>query len=42
MKYAVVAGLGMGGVFGVMFASYALGFWFGSHCVSGTYPCPRN
>jgi ATP-binding cassette subfamily B (MDR/TAP) protein 1 len=39
MKYAVVAGLGMGGVFGVMFASYALGFWFGSHCVEKTDVC---
>lgn len=29
----------MGGVYGVLFASYSLGFWYGSHCVEVTNVC---
>lgn len=39
MKYAVIAGLGVGGLYGVMLMSYALGFWYGSHCVEVTSVC---
>ena len=33
-------GIGLGVLFFAMLASYALGFWFGSHCVEGTSVCP--
>lgn len=39
MKYAAVAGLGIGGLYSVMLMSYALGFWYGSHCVEVTNVC---
>lgn len=32
----------MGALFGAMNASYALGFWYGSHCVEGTGSCPPH
>ena len=35
-------GAGIGGIFGVMFASYALGFWYGSKCVMGNENCPLD
>lgn len=35
-KYGLYLGLGMGALFGCLNASYALGFWYGSHCVEGS------
>lgn len=31
-----MSGAGIGALFFAMLASYALGFWYGSHCVEGT------
>ena len=39
VKFAVVAGLGIGSMFCVMLMSYSLGFWYGSHCVEVTHVC---
>jgi hypothetical protein len=39
LKFAAVAGLGIGSMFAVMLLSYSLGFWYGSHCVEGTSVC---
>lgn len=36
------AGAGIGGLFSTLFASYALGFWFGSRCVIGASNCPES
>jgi len=33
LKFAAIAGIGIGSLFGVMLMSYSLGFWYGSHCV---------
>lgn len=41
-KYGLYSGLGMGALFLVMFASYALGFWYGSKCVVGSEECPES
>ena len=41
-KYAVMSGLGIGGVFFVLLASYSLGFWYGSRCVLGADNCSRQ
>jgi hypothetical protein len=36
VKYALIAGIGIGGVNSVMLFSYSLGFWYGSHCIEAT------
>ena len=40
LKYGLYMGIGIGLLFGAMLFSYALGFWFGSHCVEGSHRCP--
>ena len=35
-------GLGIGGIFLVMLASYSLGFWYGSRCILNTSNCPSD
>ena len=37
-----MSGLGIGGIFVVLFASYALGFWFGARCVIGASNCDED
>jgi len=32
-KHGLKIGAGIGAMFGIMLCSYALGFWYGSHCV---------
>lgn len=39
MKFAAIAGVGIGSLFCVMLMSYSLGFWYGSHCVEVTSVC---
>lgn len=39
---SVGAGAGIAGIFFTLFASYALGFWFGSKCVIGASNCPES
>ena len=41
-KYGLYIGLGLGLLFFTMLASYALGFWFGSHCVEASHICPAS
>ena len=38
----MLIGIGIGTLFGFMFMSYSLGFWFGSNCVEGTETCPKS
>lgn len=35
-------GLGIGSLYGMILVTYSLSFWFGSHCVEGSYICPTN
>jgi len=37
--FSSLVGVGAGWFSLVQFGVYALAFWFGSHCVEGTYPC---
>ena len=39
---AFLSGLGIAGIFFVLFCSYALGFWFGSRCVYGASNCDED
>jgi hypothetical protein len=39
LKFAAIAGIGIGSMFMTMLMSYSLGFWYGSHCVEITSVC---
>lgn len=40
VKFGFLTGIGIGTLFFVMLAAYALGFWYGSRCVIGAENCP--
>ena len=42
VKNAFLSGLGIAGIFFVLYSSYALGFWFGSRCVVGASNCDED
>jgi len=41
-KYALFAGLGTGLFFFIQYCAFSFGFWYGTHCVGGTYRCPTS
>ena len=41
-KFGFLSGAGIGSLFFVMLAAYALGFWFGSKCIIGADNCPKQ
>jgi ATP-binding cassette subfamily B (MDR/TAP) protein 1 len=38
-KWALLAGLGTGLFFFIQYCAFSFGFWYGTHCVAGTYRC---
>ncbi len=40
VKWAIFAGLGTGLFFFIQYCAFSFGFWYGSHCVAGSYRCP--
>jgi len=36
IKHGIFTGISVGGALFAMMSTYALGFWFGSHCINTT------
>jgi ATP-binding cassette subfamily B (MDR/TAP) protein 1 len=39
LKWALLAGAGTGLFFFIQYCAFSFGFWYGSHCVAGSYRC---
>lgn len=39
VKQGIFTGISIGGAMFSMLSAYALGFWFGAHCINGTDRC---
>jgi len=42
LKWALLAGVGTGLFFFIQYCAFSFGFWYGSHCVAGSYRCPPS
>lgn len=42
MKWAIYAGLGTGLFFFMQYCAFSFGFWYGTHCVAGSYRCSTS
>jgi ATP-binding cassette subfamily B (MDR/TAP) protein 1 len=42
MKWAILAGIGTGLFFFVQYCAFSFGFWYGTHCVAGSYRCSTD
>ncbi len=38
-QWALYAGIGTGLFFFIQYSAFSFGFWYGTHCVAGTYRC---
>jgi len=41
-SWAVYAGVGTGLYFTIQYCAFSFGFWYGTHCVAGTYRCSEG
>jgi ATP-binding cassette subfamily B (MDR/TAP) protein 1 len=42
LKWSILAGIGTGIFFFIQYCAFSFGFWYGSHCVAGSYRCPTS
>jgi ATP-binding cassette subfamily B (MDR/TAP) protein 1 len=42
VKWALIAGAGTGLFFFVQYCAFSFGFWYGTHCVGGSYRCSTS
>lgn len=42
VKWAIYAGLGTGLFFFIQYCAFSFGFWYGTHCVAGSYRCSTS
>jgi ATP-binding cassette, subfamily B (MDR/TAP), member 1 len=42
LKWAILAGLGTGLFFFIQYCAFSFGFWYGTHCVAGSYRCSTS
>lgn len=42
VKWAILAGVGTGIFFFIQYCAFSFGFWYGTHCVAGSYRCPLS